>query len=239
MRSSRTSNQRKRERVKRKRVGREARVHVLLVGDSKFRQFRVGPHLGILNQRLRRAALKSEYVMFEHTYPILAYPGKSCKNSDVSADIIRRVGDVCREKKDELVLALFCMGGNGVFNRTGLQSDKDTDAELDAHQQLLSELLAQNANLCVLAFGIIPRPAIPQHEKFLRMVNYRMRQNVMAVARMTGGRVNFEEVGVMLRARPHLFARDGVHLTWPGTRALLTNMVEYFRSTAPLNFAPA
>ena len=80
-----------------------------------------------------------------------------------------------------------------MFNYTGIQSDQDVGVELDAHQNLLRELLSQNPNLCVLVFGMLPRPVIPNHEAFLRRVNITMRGNVAAAAAMSGEGPNLRQ----------------------------------------------
>ena len=230
-------NRRKREGVKRRKVGRELKVKVIVAGDSKFRPFRVGAHLGMFNQRIKRASSSAEFVRFELVNPIQCYPGKSCRDPDVCSAIMNKVGEICCQEKNQLFLVLFSMGGNGVFTRTGLQSDASVTSELDAHRNLLSELLRRNPNLCALVFGVLPRPAISQHKDFLRRVNYVMRDNMVGVSEKSGGRVTFEEVGKTLRAHPELFSGDRVHLTVEGTRIMLTEMTQYFSTTAPLKFA--
>ncbi|XP_043199334.1 pollen-specific leucine-rich repeat extensin-like protein 2 [Amphibalanus amphitrite] len=219
-------------------AGRVVTVKVLMVGDEKFSDFRVGPHLDVINRKIRRTSLKTEFINFEHTPPVLSYYGESCTNALVTADILGRVGLLCGKDRTQLFLLFFSMGGNGVFSRTGRKSDEETQTELDAHENLLRELLAQNSNLCALVFGVFPRPALREHFSFLRRVNYCMRRRVAAVAKASGRRVTFEEVGRTLRSNPDLFSSDGVHLTSPGTRTILARMAQYFVSIASLRFAP-
>ena len=58
------------------------------------------------------------------------------------------------------------------------------------------------------------------------------------IGELMPGRVKFEEVVRMLRQKPNLFCRDGVHLTQFGTRAVM-DQVSQLCSQAPLKFGPS
>ena len=229
-------NKKRRERAKRVRSGREAVVKVQLIGDSKFRDFRVGPHLHIFQQTIRRSVLGAELVKFELAPKVFSFPGKSCKDSQTAATISRQVGELCSSNANQLVLVIFSMGGNGVFSWTGEQGQEEVDRELDAHQELLSQLLVNNRNLCILALAVLQRPRVSQDMGFLRAVNVKTRQNMQQVAKMAGGRLTFEDVGRTLHGKPHLFTRDGVHLNYDGTRAIMEDISQYLKTTVPLKF---
>ena len=91
----------------------------------------------------------------------------------------------------------------------------------------------------MLVQGIIPRPKIKDSDRFLRRVSKVMRENVAAVPKTSGGGGGtFEEVGKTLRENSKLFGKDKVHLTPTGTRTILTELLQYFKSTVPFKFAP-
>ena len=225
----------RRQRTKVQSFGKVAKVKVILVGDSKFRDRRIRPHLHLLNKKIRRSVLRAEYVKFEVHDEVLSFPGKSCKDRATSMKIRKRVEEVCRGDPEQLFLVIFSMGGNGVFSMVGVQSDREVEKELAAHKELLLDLLRQNRNLCLLALGVFPRPKIEGGSACLRRVNYELRRNMRTVGELMPGRMKFEEVGRMLRQNPNLFCRDGVHLTQFGTRAVMGH-VSQLCAQAPLKF---
>ena len=79
---------------------------------------------------------------------------------------------------------------NGIFGGLGEQPNKakEVDRELDAHQDLLSQLLVNNRNLCILTLAVPPHPGVKQNIGFLQAVSVRVQKNMQRVAKMTGGR---------------------------------------------------
>ena len=106
------------------------------------------------------------------------------------------MGELCSSDQEQMVLVIVSMFVNGIFSRMGEQPNKakEVDRELDAHQNLLSQLLVNNRNLCILTLAVLPHPGIKQNIGFLQALGLglalgiRVQKNMKRVVKMTGGR---------------------------------------------------